>query len=71
MICDIKAIADMTHKANARLSIDNTFMSPILQQPFSLGADVVMHSMTKFLNGHADVVAGIVILKDAKDYALI
>ncbi len=68
VVSDIRAISDLAHQNGARVSVDNTFLSPILQQPLELGADVVMHSMTKFLNGHADVVAGIVVLKDREDY---
>ncbi len=71
VMSDIKAIADIAHSAGARLSVDNTFMSPIFQQPFELGADYVIHSMTKFINGHADVVAGIIITKNEEDYTRI
>lgn len=62
-ISDIKACAELAHKAGALLVVDNTFCSPILQQPLTLGADVVLHSMTKFLNGHSDVVAGMLVAK--------
>jgi methionine-gamma-lyase len=68
VLSDIAAIAGIAHAGGALLAVDNTFCSPILQQPFSLGADIVMHSMTKFLNGHADVVAGIVVVKDEALY---
>ncbi len=68
VISDLKAIAEIAHDAGAKLAVDNTFMSPILQNPFDFGADYVMHSMTKFLNGHADVVAGIVVVKNEDDY---
>ena len=71
VMSDIKAIADIAHSAGARLSVDNTFMSPIFQHPFELGADYVIHSMTKFINGHADVVAGIIITKNEEDYTRI
>lgn len=67
-ITDIKAVAAIAHQHGAQLVVDNTFMSPLLQSPFELGADVVMHSMTKFLNGHADVVAGVVITKNKEQY---
>lgn len=67
-MADIAAIADISHQKGAKLSVDNTFQSPVFQRPFELGADYIMHSMTKFLNGHADVVAGIVVLKDLADY---
>ncbi len=68
IMADIKAIADLTHQNGAKLSVDNTFQSPVYQRPFELGADYIMHSMTKFLNGHADVVAGIVVVNDLADY---
>lgn len=68
VITDVRAIADIAHGHGAALVVDNTFMSPILQQPLSLGADVVIHSMTKFLNGHADVVAGMIVVRNEKDY---
>ncbi len=67
-ITDIAACADIAHQAGALLVVDNTFMSPVLQQPLLLGADIVLHSMTKFLNGHADVVAGIIVAKNAELY---
>ncbi len=67
-IADLEAAAKITHEANAQLVVDNTFMSPALQKPLDLGADVVLHSLTKFLNGHADVVGGIVIVKDEETY---
>lgn len=67
-ITDIQAAADIAHANNAKLVVDNTFLSPALQRPFDFGADVILHSMTKFLNGHADVVAGIVIVKDEPTY---
>jgi len=63
-ITDIAAAADLTHEKGALLVVDNTFMSPILQRPFEFGADLVLHSVTKFLNGHADVVGGILVFKD-------
>ena len=61
-IVDIKAIADVAHayNRNIKVVIDNTFATPVLQQPLSLGCDVVIHSATKFLNGHGDVIAGCV-----------
>ena len=55
---DIAAIAKICKKHNVFLAIDNTFMSPVLQQPLSLGADIVMHSVTKYIGGHSDVIAG-------------
>jgi cystathionine beta-lyase/cystathionine gamma-synthase len=60
-ILDIAAIAELTHKAGAILAVDNTFASPYLQQPLRLGADLVIHSTTKYLGGHSDVVGGAVI----------
>ena len=60
-ILDIAAIAELTHKAGAILAVDNTFASPYLQQPLRLGADIVVHSTTKYLGGHSDVVGGAVI----------
>lgn len=68
VICDITAIAELCQKHNALLVVDNTFATPILQQPLRLGADIVVHSLTKFLNGHADVVGGAIIVKEEKDY---
>ncbi|MDZ7860785.1 MAG: aminotransferase class I/II-fold pyridoxal phosphate-dependent enzyme [Candidatus Krumholzibacteriota bacterium] len=68
VVSDIAAIADIAHNNNVKFCVDNTFMSPVLQKPLDLGADLVLHSMTKFLNGHADVVAGIVVLKTEEDY---
>jgi len=69
-LTDLSGAAQIAHKHNAFLVVDNTFMSPALQKPFELGADVILHSMTKYLNGHADVVAGIVIVKDEENYLL-
>ena len=68
-VSDIAAIAAVARERGARLVVDNTFTSPVLQQPLALGADVVVHSMTKFLNGHADVVAGMIVTKTGDDYA--
>lgn len=67
-ITDIQKAAKIAHDNNAKLVVDNTFMSPALQQPLALGADVVIHSMTKFLNGHADVVAGIIVVNNEETY---
>ncbi|HZT80604.1 MAG TPA: cystathionine gamma-synthase [Gemmataceae bacterium] len=60
-ILDIAAIADLAHRAGALLAVDNTFASPYLQQPIRLGADLVVHSTTKYLGGHSDVVGGAVV----------
>jgi methionine-gamma-lyase len=67
-ITDLEKAAALAHKNSALLVVDNTFMSPALQQPFNFGADVVLHSMTKYLNGHADVVGGVVVVKDETTY---
>ena len=61
---DIAACAEIAHEHGALLAVDNTFSSPVLQHPFELGADIIVHSMTKFINGHTDVVAGMVVAKD-------
>ncbi len=63
-ITDLKKASDWAHKHNLLVVVDNTFCSPILQKPLDLGVDVVLHSMTKFINGHADIVAGAVISKN-------
>ena len=57
-ITDIAAMAELAHGANAVLAVDSTFATPVFQQPLRLGADLVMHSATKYLNGHSDVIAG-------------
>jgi cystathionine gamma-lyase len=62
-IVDIKAIAELARRVRAPLAVDNTFASPYLQQPLSLGADIVVHSTTKYLGGHSDVVGGAVIAR--------
>jgi cystathionine gamma-synthase len=63
-ITDIASVADITRGAGARLVVDNTFASPYLQQPLSLGADVVVHSTTKYMGGHSDVVGGALVVND-------
>ncbi|MCM2577857.1 cystathionine gamma-synthase [Streptomyces meridianus] len=63
-ITDIAAVAEIAHTAGARLVVDNTFASPYLQQPLALGADVVVHSMTKYMGGHSDVVGGALVVND-------
>lgn len=68
VVSDIAAIARIAHAQDATLIVDNTFSSPILQQPLTLGADVVVHSLTKFLNGHADVVGGVVVVSTQEQY---
>ncbi len=67
-ISDIEEISKIAHKHGTKVVVDNTFMSPALQNPIDFGADVVMHSLTKFLNGHADVVGGIIVVKDEDTY---
>ena len=63
-VADIAAIAEIAHTAGALLVVDNTFASPYLQQPLSLGADVVVHSTTKYCGGHSDVVGGALVVQD-------
>ena len=70
-ITDIAGAAKIAHDHGALLVVDNTFCSPVLQNPIDLGADIVLHSMTKFLNGHSDVVAGIIIAKKKEEMARI
>jgi cystathionine gamma-synthase len=65
-IADIAGLASIAHDAGARLVVDNTFASPYLQQPLTLGADVVVHSTTKYLGGHSDVVGGALVVADAE-----
>jgi len=61
---DIAAISEIAHAARAKLVVDNTFASPYLQQPLALGADVVLHSTTKYIGGHSDVVGGVLVTHD-------
>jgi cystathionine gamma-lyase len=63
-LCDIAAVADICKQKRVWLAVDNTFMTPMLQRPLELGASLVVHSTTKYLNGHADVVGGAVITSD-------
>lgn len=63
-LTDIAAAAEIAHAAGALLSVDNTFSSPYNQRPLELGADLVMHSVTKYLNGHSDMVGGVLVVKD-------
>ena len=67
-VADIRALAKIAKKHNILLAVDNTFATPYLQQPLELGADIVMHSATKYLGGHSDVVMGALVVKD-KDFA--
>lgn len=64
-LCDIRAIAKIAHDHGTLVVVDNTFMSPYFQQPLSLGADIVTHSTTKYLNGHSDSVGGTLMLSDS------
>ncbi|MGC2112860.1 MAG: PLP-dependent aspartate aminotransferase family protein [Candidatus Korobacteraceae bacterium] len=63
-VTDIEAVAAIAHRRGCLLVVDNTFASPYLQRPLDLGADVVLHSVTKFINGHSDVVGGILVAKE-------
>jgi cystathionine gamma-synthase len=65
-VVDIAALAQIAHEAGALLVVDNTFASPYLQQPLALGADVVVHSTTKYLGGHSDVIGGGLVVSDAE-----
>lgn len=67
-ITDLEACAKIAHAHGAILVVDNTFSSPVLQNPLDLGADVVFHSVTKFINGHADIVGGIIVTKTEELY---
>ena len=65
IVSDIAAIAGIAHQHDALVVVDNTFATPVLQQPFALGADVVVHSVTKYLAGHSDLIQGAVLARDA------
>jgi len=67
-LTDIKKASEIAHKHNILVCVDNTFCSPYLQKPLDLGADIVLHSLTKFINGHADIVGGIIVAKDVELY---
>ena len=67
MVTDLRAVSDIAHAAGARVVCDNTFMSPYLQRPIEFGVDIVVHSTTKYLNGHSDSVGGCVVLNDERD----
>jgi cystathionine beta-lyase/cystathionine gamma-synthase len=71
IVTDLKAVSDTAHAAGARVVCDNTFMSPYLQRPMEFGVDIVVHSTTKFLNGHSDGIGGAVILNNEDDAAWI
>jgi len=66
-VTDLKAVSEMAHAHGARVVCDNTFMSPYFQRPIEFGVDIVVHSTTKYLNGHSDSVGGFVALNDEKD----
>jgi cystathionine gamma-synthase len=70
-IADIPAIAAAAHEAGARVVVDNTFATPLLQQPLDLGADLVVHSATKYLSGHADLVMGAMVTRDDELFAVL
>ncbi len=65
-LVDIAGVAEIARAAGARLVVDNTFSTPMLQQPLNLGADIVVHSVTKYLNGHSDMIGGAVVVREAE-----
>jgi cystathionine beta-lyase/cystathionine gamma-synthase len=65
-LTDLAAVAKVAHAGGAKLVVDNTFMTPYFQRPLELGADVVLHSVTKYLNGHSDMVGGALVIRDAE-----
>ncbi len=67
-ISDIRAICEASHKIGAKVVVDNTFMSPYFQNPLDLGVDMVVHSLTKYINGHSDVVDGAIMLNNKEQY---
>lgn len=67
-LTDLRAVSELAHQRGALLAVDSTFASPFLQKPLTLGADVALHSVTKFINGHADVVGGVIIAREEKIY---
>jgi cystathionine gamma-lyase/cystathionine beta-lyase/cystathionine gamma-lyase/homocysteine desulfhydrase len=66
-VTDLKEVSEIAHRAGARVVCDNTFMSPYLQRPLEFGCDIVVHSTTKYLNGHSDGIGGVVVLNDEQD----
>jgi cystathionine gamma-synthase len=68
-LVDLKKLIALGHAAGAKVAVDNTFLSPALQNPFEFGADYVVHSTTKYINGHSDVIGGALVCKDADDVA--
>src|SRR5437868_14286552 len=71
IVTDLKAVSEVAHRAGARVVCDNTFMSSYLQRPLEFGVDIVVHSTTKYLNGHSDGVGGMVVLNNEEDAAWI
>lgn len=71
IVTDLEEVSKIAHRAGARVVCDNTFMSPYLQRPLEFGVDIVVHSTTKYLNGHSDGVGGMVVLNDEQDAAWI
>ena len=71
LVTDIRAVSELAHVHGALVVVDNTFASPCLQKPLDLGADVVLHSVTKFINGHADVVGGLIVARDPVLYKIL
>jgi cystathionine beta-lyase/cystathionine gamma-synthase len=69
-VADVAALAEITHASGAALIVDNTFGTPYLQRPLDLGADIVVHSATKYLSGHGDITAGVVVAKPPYDAAV-
>jgi cystathionine gamma-lyase/cystathionine beta-lyase/cystathionine gamma-lyase/homocysteine desulfhydrase len=67
IVTDLQAVSNVAHSVGARVVCDNTFMSPYLQRPIEFGVDIVVHSTTKYLNGHSDGVGGVVVLNDEED----
>ncbi len=67
-VTDIRATAQIAHEAGALLAVDSTVATPLITQPLALGADVVMHAATKYLNGHSDVIAGVLVTREDSDY---
>src|SRR5213593_2426844 len=71
IVTDLREVSEMAHRAGARVVCDNTFMSPYLQRPLEFGVDIVVHSTTKYLNGHSDGIGGMVVLNNEDDAAWI
>lgn len=67
-VVDIKAVSEIAKKHNILLAVDNTFLTPYLQRPLEFGADFSVYSLTKYINGHSDVIMGAVLLNDSEIY---